>query len=402
MGGNVVFSCSNRPGCFFTVHAELPPLTKKVIYLDTSIVSKMAKAKARAEQDSPYFQLYEALRRATARNLIVCPGSTIVETEAEFSALSDTIIDMSRQLSDPGLHHELQVKETQLFRALDRWLAGAPPEMEATPAWRDAFEGDPDVWHSTFNVFMNTRTPEDFVASARAAKTATLPQTEELYRAYERDGFTFAQIVEVEEYGFTEAVRINGRNMIAARLAYTKGETDNFHVWWSSTFDKLAMAIQHDTKCSVADALRRAIDFLVSPHARTTPYSYISGRLQAQLAMLCRGGQPRLPDDGDHYDIEHMATFVPYVDVFIADKFFASIANQKNLRVGDPWGTEIRSLVPKEIPDFIAWLESLAAGNEVAALSERISDSIWQGGFHQDFVAHMQATMPEAFSDQGT
>ncbi|HKR64219.1 MAG TPA: hypothetical protein VJZ00_10860 [Thermoanaerobaculia bacterium] len=401
MNGHVVFRCS-VPKCYLTVHAELPPLSKKLIYLDTSIVSKMAKAKARGETDAPDFKLYEALRRASARNLIVCPGSTIVETEAEFSALSDTIIDMSRQLSDPGLHHELQVKETQLFRALDRWLAKQPPEMEMELAlsWRDALQSDPDVWHGTFNVVMNMRTPEDFVASARAAKTATLPEIEEMYRAYERDAFTFRQIVEVEERGFPEAVRINGRNMIAARLANTQGLTDNVHVWWSSTFDKIAMMIRHRTDCSEEDALRRAIDFLVSPHARTTPYSYIAGRLQAQLAMLCRGEKPRLPDDGDHYDIEHMATFVPYVDIFIADKFFAGIANQKNLRIGDPWGTEVRSLVPKEIPSFIDWLESLADGNEIAQLSERISESIWQGGFHQDFVERMKATMPEAFADK--
>lgn len=400
MTGNVVFNCSNRPNCFFTVHVELPALTKKIIYLDTSIVSKMAKAKAREEKEYLDFRLYEALRRATARNLIVCPGSTVVETEAEFSALSDTIIDMSRQLSDPGLHHELYVKEAQLFRSLEQWLTGLPPEMELAPPWSDAFHSDPDKWHSMFNVIVNIRTPANFIASGRAAKTATLAQIENLYREYERDGFTFKQILEVEERAFSEAVRIIGRNMIAARLAHVRGEMDNAFVWLSSTFDKIAMMIQHRTSCSSDDSLRRAIDFLRSSHAWTTPYSYILGRLSAQLAMLCRGDRPRRPDDGDHYDIEHMATFVPYVDVFIGDKFFAGIANQNNLRVGDPWGTEIRSLVPKEVPDFIDWLESLADGSEVAKRSESISESIWQGGFHQNFVKHIKATMPEAFTGE--
>jgi len=390
MGGErVVFRCSNRV-CFVTVHAELPPLKKKVIYLDTSIISSMAKAKAREDTDSPYLKLYEALRRATARNLIVCPGSTIVESEAEFSSLSDTIVEMSRHLSDPGLHHELHVKEMQLLRALERFLAGQPPELEVRPQWRDAFQSDPDVWHGTFNVMVNMHTPEEFIAAARTAKTATLPQIEEMYRAYERDGFTFQHIVDVEERGFAEAVRINGRNMYAARLAYTKGETDNVHVWWSSTFDKIVAAIQYRTNCSMEEALRTGIDFLVSPYSSKIPYAYISGRLQAQLAMLCRGEKARLPDGGDDYDIEHMATFVPYVDLFVADKFFAGLANQSNLRIGDPFGTEIRSLRPSEIRDFIDWLERLAVGHGIAMLSERISESIWQGGFHQDFASHVR------------
>jgi hypothetical protein len=35
-GEFVLFGCSNRL-CRFTMHAELPPIHKKVIYLDTSI-----------------------------------------------------------------------------------------------------------------------------------------------------------------------------------------------------------------------------------------------------------------------------------------------------------------------------------------------------------------------------
>ena len=285
MNGRLVFRCS-LPKCFFNTYADLPSLRKKLIYLDTSIVSKMAKAKARGETDSLDFKLYEALQHATARNLIMCPGSTIVETEAEFSSLSGTIIEMARQLSDPGLHHELYVKELQLFRPLERWLTGAPAELELTPPWHDAFQSDPDVWHSTFNVIVNIRTPEEFVASARTAKTAALPEIEQAYRAYEHDEFTFKQIVEVEEHAFPKDVRIKGRAMIAARLAATKGLTQNADVGWPSTFDQIALAIRHRTGCSEEDSLRRAIDFLVSPHARTTPYSYIAARLQAQLAML--------------------------------------------------------------------------------------------------------------------
>lgn len=39
-GELVLFGCSNRL-CHFTTHVELPSIRKKVIYLDTSIVSHM-------------------------------------------------------------------------------------------------------------------------------------------------------------------------------------------------------------------------------------------------------------------------------------------------------------------------------------------------------------------------
>jgi hypothetical protein len=119
--------------------------------------------------------------------------------------------------------------------------------------------------------------------------------------------------------------------------------------------------------------------------------------------MRCRGNDrvnPRTPKPDDQHDIEHMATFMPYVDVFFADQFFAGIANQKNLRLGDKFNTTIRSLPPAEIPEVIAWLEGLAAESDVAALTERLDVAISDGGFHEDFEAHVRERVPTAFRDE--
>src|SRR5687768_9414912 len=99
------------------------------------------------------------------------------------------------------------------------------------------------------------------------------------------------------------------------------------------------------------------MEFLTSAHVAETPFAYVRGQLQAELAMRCRGNERRTPKPGDQHDTEHMATFMPYVDVFFADQFFASMANQNNLRLGEKFNTTIRSLPPREIPEFIAWLE---------------------------------------------
>jgi hypothetical protein len=145
--------------------------------------------------------------------------------------------------------------------------------------------------------------------------------------------------------------------------------------------------------CSPEDSARTTIDFLASAHVAETPFAYIRGQLQAELAMRCRGNDrvnPRTPKPGDQHDIEHMATFMPYVDVFFADQFFASIANQNNLRLGEKFNTTIRALPPGDIPEFIAWLEGLAAESDVATLTERLDASIAEGGFHEDFEARMR------------
>src|SRR5205823_1372442 len=166
---------------------------------------------------------------------------------------------------------------------------------------RDAFEDDVHVWHGTFNIFMNARMPEEWVRDVKSASDATLAEVEKLYRAYETDGFNFEQIVAVEECGYAEAVRITGLN----------GS--------SNTLAEISMEIERALRCGIAEACQKAIDFLASGYSRAIPFAYISGRLYAALAMRCRGKAPRRPKPGDQYDIDHMATSLPSVDLSTAD-----------------------------------------------------------------------------------
>jgi hypothetical protein len=401
-GEHVLFACSNRR-CHFTTHAELPAIRKKIIYLDTSIVSHMARAKAKGDETSPYYQLYVALKTAVARNLLVCPGSTIVETEAEMSTLGDIIIDMGRELGNVSLEHELWVKKCQLSRALDRFLANEPVTLDVNLPEREALQENPHVWHATIYVVAHIPTPDEYVEAAKRAKDRNLPEIEARYREYAERNMTFAEIVEVEKQFFGWELIEQGQLMLAGKKWYLDGIITDPNVLLPSTFDGLMAIIQHRLNCSMEDAARTTIDFLASPHVAETPFAYIRGHLQAELAMRCRSAgrvNARTPKPGDQYDLEHMAAFMPYVDVFFADNFIATIANQNHLRLGEKFNTSVRSLPPAEIPDFIAWLEGLAAESDVAALSERIDVAIIDGGFQEDFAARVRERVPQAFRDE--
>lgn len=401
-GEHVLFTCSNRL-CHFTTHAELPAIQKKIVYLDTSIVSHMARAKAKGDEASPYYQLYIALKTAVAQNLIVCPGSTIVETEAEMSTLGDIIIGMGRELGDVSLQHELYLKKCQLSRALDRFLTGEPAALDVNLEEREALQENPHVWHGTIYVVARIPTPDEYVEAARRAKDRNLPQVEARFREYAENGMTFAQIAEVEKGLFGLELIEQGQLMLAGKKWYLDGIISDPNVLWPSTFEGLLSIIQHRLNCSIEDAVGTTIDFLMSPHVAQTPFAYVRGHLQAELAMRCRGSErvnPRTPKPGDQYDVEHMAAFMPYVDVFFADQFFTGIANQKNLRLGEKFNTTVRALPPGEIPEFIAWLESLATESDVAALSDRIEAAILDGGFHDDFALLVREVIPAALRDE--
>jgi hypothetical protein len=107
VSGNLVFNCSNLGLCHFTAFAPLPPLSKTLIYVDPSTVSRMARARSRGDASSPYALLYDAFRRASSRNLVALPGSTTFETAAEYTELWDVIVEMARELSSPSLRDDL-------------------------------------------------------------------------------------------------------------------------------------------------------------------------------------------------------------------------------------------------------------------------------------------------------
>jgi hypothetical protein len=386
--GNLVFNCSNLGVCHFTAFAPLPQLSKTWIYVDPLTVSRMAKARTRGDASSPHFRLYEALRRASARNLVALPGSTMFETAAEYAEMWDLIVEMSRELSSPSLRDDLEVKEAQLARALDRWLRDEQPLLEVKPPWQDAFATDPDVWQTAFQTLINVKMPDGFVQSVKRAKDEAIPVIAAAYEAYCADDFSFEQVVRMEKTSFGKEAILTGRNVRATRAAFLRGEPiDPTSVPFSTTLDRFTIMIAHRLKCGSDAAYARAIDFLVSPHAAEIPFSDISAHLQAGLAMLCRGDNPRQPQPGDQYEIDHTATFLPYVDVFISHGEVAEIAVEHSSRIGEKYATKVQQLDEPQIPAFIDWLESLAEGNEIAALSTRVNEAILRGGFDQYFTS---------------
>ena len=126
-----------------------------MIYLDTSTVSHIARALYRQDLHSPWIFLYESLKKAVGLEAICCPGSSTVRTEAELCRYSKEIIDLSRSLSDPGLKHQLQIRHSQIFRALDRFLEEKEPLLEKELNPEDAFNENINKWLSTYKIHID-------------------------------------------------------------------------------------------------------------------------------------------------------------------------------------------------------------------------------------------------------
>jgi len=389
-GRFLLFNC---PCCQWRGEAELPQIRKTIIYLDTSIASNMAKALRAGDTQSPWWRVYDTLRQAAADEMLCCTGSSILQSEAELSQYRAEIINISKKFGDPKLRHELEVREAQLFRALDRFLSGTAPIREIPPR-EDAFERHSCQWLSLFRVGLVEEPYSDKRAKPiRISKVSIHRDMQRVYSEYTEDGYDFADISQAEARGYGQGIIADGLRMIQRRLAYFSGNTDPATAadLLPTTFDSITYEIKRRFKLeNLEEAFQESTEFLRSEHVCMTPFADLSAQLYAAFAITNRGPMPRLPSPSDACDIGHIATFMPYVDVFIADRFTSTLCNCPHMWLGETYETKIRSLGINEIDEFIRDIDQLRANAPHIKLVQRIKQAIGEGGYIQEQTAVLQ------------
>lgn len=377
---HLVFSC---PNCRWRGRAELPKIQKRILYLDTSIVSHMALALRRDDAGSPWRRLHAALTTAAAEEVLCCVGSSIVKSEAALSSFAGEIVAMSKAFGDPGLRLATEVRHAQLFRAMERYLAGTTAAEDTSLPREDAFHHDPHRWLPLFRVEMDNRYPAALVNSMRQSKAALHRDIESIYASYSAGECDFAEIRRREAQGYGRGIVAEARQAIQRQIAFLQGgqAPPNPGDFMLTTLELIAHQFKERLAVPIDEAMTKAVAFLESEHVSATPFARISATLHAALAMRARGPKARTPSPSDARDIDHLATFMPYVDVFIADRFMASMCNEPHLRLGHMYGTQIRSLGANEIDRFVNEIEGMRASSAVAALTRRIHGAIEQGGY---------------------
>lgn len=360
-GTHVLFECTNRV-CDGRREVRLPGLSRVVIYLDTSTISHIVRALARGDQTEPYYRLYVALRAAAYANVIACVGSSIVRAEGELSKYGAEIARMSRELGDARVHHELHIREAQVYRAFASYVRSETVGGLRRPPRRDAFQEDVNRWPAMLSFRSYLPSEPEWIEERRAGRTETRNRVEAVYRRYATENLQFQDIVTLELKGFA--------NLLEA----------------DPIFYRLAYAAERDG-LSRDESFEYVRTFLNSEHVASLAVTTINARLHAALAMLCRGSAPRLPKESDLADIDHVATYAPYVDVLITDRFIAEIAKQGHVSICQDYSVNIRSLGASEVEMFIAWLDELVAASPVAAISRRVYDAITAAGYFVELEA---------------
>ena len=348
------------------VRVDLPPIRKKVLYLDQfALTYAMYQLDPtldpdRTQRSSRWSKVADLIANLVSAQLLVCPSSSFHIDEALPFARGAELrklwagLSASSSFEDPG-----RIETLQLRRALIEVLEGRQP------TWMNAIvdpviDPDPHQWSERLQLFIGL----DFYAilqdEIRRFRDRRAESLRAVFLRWAAERPTFEQV-------YREEIASVGPMHLRMAAAYE----DNVRAFFAGIGElPVENTSVHRTRELIrlcADrgfeqqaALRAVVDFLTTESSvEASPKMRVRAGLYAALARKAASGMSvsRL-NDGMTPDFEMIATVAPYCDAILVDSFCAGLLNEQPLR---EWMSEFGvAVLSANDPDGVEqWLEQL-------------------------------------------
>lgn len=285
---------------------------KLLIYLDQNFVSDMAKLGDDRRVRDDIEQLFNVLHAGFIGEKLVVLRSSFHEVESSLAGtLRDPIRRLQAMLGHAAVREPYEIRKRQIERALLRFLDRS--NVGNVIQHRDAFRVDPDqrVTHLDIDVNMDWR-----FAGAQGKREGLAGQLDALRQRIKDDSITFERQYRTE-LEWT-------RNDLLGR-----GKVSYYTRVYEITEDEWR-------------------GFVLSDHFAHVPAIHLDVALMAKLLTAHKN---RVIKRGDVTDLDAMATYLPYCDLYATDKLAANVARQLNIpatyscQVFDAGSAEVRRLL---------------------------------------------------------
>ncbi|MBU4230732.1 MAG: hypothetical protein KKG88_10575 [Proteobacteria bacterium] len=334
---HILWKCKR---CSYTETEKLFPIRKKVIYLDQFVYSLFLKS---SKKEDKWKKLGDKLNELIEDQIIVCPYSTIHQTETEFYKTYFTELTKLYRKYSLGIefNHPFEIEQHQLIHSLNNFLY--KKESSAyKPIWRHGIEKDPHQWASRLSLFVNININLSEINRVEKLKKETCKKIQKRYdEIYKEEMKSFNKDYDIEKGFLAEVIISNHRKneeltrdiMLGNRPMEAYFELLNDHVEWM-----LPQINASGEKNS--NPFNILIEFLSSEEFYQTPYVRIWAYLFAALDQKVRASGRRA-QEGDYYDIRAISNFLPYCDVMIIDNEFRGLLEER----GAPLTMEFDTLI---------------------------------------------------------
>lgn len=354
--------------CWHTAKHPLPPLQKKIIYLDqfifsniTKMLSQNAPGHERAKAEPFWRDLFEALGVLDQMQLIVCPDSTEHHAESLISPFYEELKRTYEHFST-GISFErpIRIQQQQVMDAFSAHLKGTKPHFDFDP--KHVTSGRLHGWHDRIFITVDgtMRGERQAIQRSRSQLHSSLAG---IFKEWQKGGDTFAQAFEREKGAYAEgalkAYVADYRRRMLTFAGQLPPTPENF---MGSLFTMLFHGFEwaakvHGLQPNQANGAIKS--FIESGAMNETPSNIISASMWASLAMKAAAGQKTPPDEGMATDIDIVSTLLPYCDAMFVDRTCRSLLLDIPKSHKLPYQCRVFSMANKD--EFLQYLREIRA-----------------------------------------
>jgi hypothetical protein len=292
-----------------------------IVWVDTSIVTNMTIWRAdpdqlEATQRERIESLYNHILNSTRAGNVVCPAA---EQEGEVWVNRDQWLETMNTLSMGIDCLDLKsIQDSQLRKAMIAYNAN---NSDIEISYMDAFHEDPaeelkSTLRQPFFIALNS----DILFGAdynRDNKAALLKMLNDKREENVKNKKTYESQLDAEYTGEIEALIQMHQDQLSGNIS---DEHYDFNSTWGS-FELLQRIRMWQSSGGKDDEI---IGFYRSDHNKALPIVNLSCSLYAKIMT-----DPQPIRSGDHKDIQHISSIMPYSDLFITDKAWSTFLNNK-------------------------------------------------------------------------
>ncbi|AEH86627.1 hypothetical protein [Mesorhizobium opportunistum] len=351
-GDHVYLGCGR---CRYNERRYLPPVKKKVLYLDQFFFSHAVRG-----NEAQFVEAAKRIVELASLQLLVVPYSSVHEEETHQWAGHKELLEFIKSTARGyEFAPAYEVEQTQLNRAFDAWRSGEPAAY--TPHRQDAFHDNLDVWDGYFRIEVGEYHGD--IDLIRRLKAEAIEGLVDLFPGWRESTATFEQNVRLEHDAAAKGY-LDAFGTYMTRMA--KGDFDALSDSPIMATVVRSLSYRFPREEPPEGRIKKVIEFLASDHFTNTPYHDIQARMYGTLKDMVKAGAytnrarsiQRL--SGFYYDVKHISTYAPYCDAFVMDNPMAEIVNRDTVDLTGRYGTAVFSR--NNWDEFLAWLDQLKNG----------------------------------------
>jgi hypothetical protein len=360
--------------CRHTEHIALPPVDKKVIYLDQFVFSLLfnvvSGGRLPVGHEAFATELHERVRRLVLLQQIILPHYDIHRDE---TAVFHSAMELREAYEfiggDVSLSDTSTIELEQVLDAADAYLTGTPLSLNLSVD--EILESKRNEWLSDMHISVRSDYSL-FANSIRKIRDEAHGEMEKLAARWAAEKPTFNDVLNLE-LDAVLAAKVGA--LAATERKKSSPDPDVFFNAVNSPIQREARTLLNVVRRAGVphqEAGQKVREVWASEVYKQLPHHRISAYLFAATARRVVGGQKTIINKGMMNDIRAISAYAPYLDAMFVDKTSAQLLQERPLLGDLEYRARIFSFANLE--DFMAYLEELEANTppDVREMASRI------------------------------